>query len=103
MRTLIGELLEQNNGFAPWEDKREGFFQGKGRGGRQVAWRALGLIHCFMLSWAGRLMWAKTSNASQHLTKVEHFFSACRREIRPGKSEMKCQEQSDCLGKGDPN
>lgn len=32
-------------------------------------------VSCWTLSWAGRLMWAKTSNASQHLTKVKHFFS----------------------------
>lgn len=30
-------------------------------------------VSCWTLSWAGRLMWAKTSNASQHLTKVKHF------------------------------
>lgn len=66
-------------------------------------------VSCWTLSWAGRLMWAKTSNAAQHLTKVKHFLSvslpvsASRREICSGKSEMKCQEQSDCLGKGDPN
>lgn len=66
-------------------------------------------VSCWTLSWAGRLMWAKTSNASQHLTKVKHFLclslpvSSGRREICSGKSEMKCQERSDCLGKGDPN
>lgn len=32
-------------------------------------------VSCWTLSWAGRLMWAKTSNASQHLTKVKHFLS----------------------------
>lgn len=30
-------------------------------------------VSCWMLSWAGRLMSAKTSNASQHPTKVKHF------------------------------
>lgn len=32
-------------------------------------------VSCWTLSWAGRLMWAKTSNAAQHLTKVKHFLS----------------------------
>lgn len=70
----------------------------------------MGLFHRFMLDIImSRLMGAKSSNGAQHLTKVKHFLcvslpvSTTRREICSGKSEMKCQEQNDCLGKGDPN
>lgn len=51
------------------------------KGSRFVRDRLLGelwdysTVSCWTLSWAGRLMWAKTSNASQHLTKVKHFLS----------------------------
>lgn len=34
-------------------------------------------VSCWTLSWAGRLMWAKTSNASQLLSKVKHFPCVC--------------------------
>lgn len=111
--TFICVLLLQNNEFAPGGQKNGLFLSGERR--QTVRDRLLGelwdysTVSCWTLSWAGRLMWAKTSNAAQHLTKVKHFLSvslpvsASRREICSGKSEMKCQEQSDCLGKGDPN
>lgn len=106
----IYRSLKKNNGFAQGE-----VLLLSGKRSKAVRVSLLGelwdysTVLCWTLSWAGRLMWVRTSNASQNLTKVKHFSclslpdSSSRREICSGKSDMKCQEQNDCFGKGDPN
>lgn len=55
-------------------DKRKGSsFQVKGARRSFGELRDYSTVSCWTLSWAGRLMRAKTGNALQHQTKVKHF------------------------------